>query len=511
MNTQNMVYLVGAGPGDYGLLTLKAKSLIERADVLVYDNLVNERIVGLSSAACEKIYVGKSGAHHSMEQDDINRLLVDKGRQGGLIVRLKGGDPYIFGRGGEEALELARAGIPFEVVCGISSAYAAAAYAGIPVTHRGLAASVAFITGHEDPTKEDSHLHWDKLATGVQTLVFLMGVKNLPLISSELIKNGRDPKTPVAVIHRGTYAEQQTVTSTLEHIEAEVRRQGIKPPSVIVVGDVVSLRDEIAWFDRRPLFGKNIVVTRSRDQASGLVATLEDLGARVFEVPAIRIQPAADPAPLIAALGRLESYDWIGFTSANGVARLFTHLNESGRDSRALAGRKICAIGPGTAAELAAHGIKPDAVPPRFISESIVETLSALNEIQGKKFLLPRADIAPDDLPRALLDRGAAGVDDVIAYRTVRETIPPDSPAALSIREQRIDCVTFTSSSTAINFADLLKELSVADLSALPCAAIGPVTADTARRLGFTIACTAEEHTIDGLVQALLRCDAIAG
>ncbi|HOO72780.1 MAG TPA: uroporphyrinogen-III C-methyltransferase [Spirochaetota bacterium] len=505
MPQKGTVYLVGAGPGDYGLLTIRAKELIEQADVLVYDNLVNPRIVSLCAENCEKIYVGKSGAHHSMEQDDINRLLVVKAKEGGIIVRLKGGDPYIFGRGGEEALELADAGIRFELVNGISSAYAVPTFAGIPVTHRGIAASVAFITGHEDPTKEDSDLHWDRLATAVQTLVFLMGVKNIPLITSELIKNGRSPETPVAVIRRGTYPTQQTVTGTLENIEQKVREAGIKPPAIIVVGEVVSLREKISWFDTRPLFGKSIVVTRSREQSSDLVAGLLELGARVIEAPSIKIIPPEDRGPVTRALNNLGAYDWIVFTSANGVDYFFRYLGEAGLDSRALAGSRVCAIGPGTANRLLGRGITADLVPARFISSGIIEELAARDEIKGKKFLLPRADIAPGDLSRELAEKGAALVDDITIYCTVREDIPPDSETASLLQNRAVDCVTFTSSSTAKNFASILNGLGVTDFSGFRCAAIGPITAETARGLGFSVDCASEEHSIPGLIRSLIQ------
>ncbi len=505
MPAKGTVYLVGAGPGDYGLLTLRAKELIEAADVLVYDNLVNPRIVALCPDDREKIYVGKSGAHHSMEQEDINLLLVQKASEGGVIVRLKGGDPYIFGRGGEEALELSRAGIPFEVVNGVSSAYAAPAYAGIPVTHRGIAASVAFITGHEDPTKPDSDIHWDKLATGIQTLVFLMGIKNLPLIRNELMKNGRSGDTPVAVIHRGTYPSQKCVTGTLDTIEDQVKINGIKPPAIIVVGECVELRERIAWFDKRPLFGKTIVVTRSREQSSELTARLGELGAAVIEVPSIKILPVEDSAPVMKAIAGIGEYDWILFTSANGVDHFFAHLSGAGLDSRALSANKICAIGPGTAERLAGRGIRADLVPPRFISESIVESLASLDEIRGKKFLLARADIAPEKMRKDLLRQGASLADDVTVYRTVQSGIDQDSEIADALVNRKFDCVTFTSSSTVKNFASILKLLGIEDLNGISCVAIGPVTADTAREIGFTVSRVSAEHTIDGLVNTLIE------
>ena len=439
-----------------------------------------------------------------MEQDDINMLLVEKARGAGVVVRLKGGDPFIFGRGGEEALVLARHNIPFEIVNGISSAYAAASYAGIPVTHRGLASSVAFITGHEDPTKEDTDIDWEKLATGVQTLVFLMGVKNLPVIVDQLVKHGRSPETPVALVHRGTQPSQKTAAGTLKTIVDEVHKRGIRAPSVIIVGDVVSLRDSLAWFDKRPLSGKTIVVTRAREQASEVTEKLNELGARVIEVPAISIAPVDDTAEIRRNLDKLGSFDWLVFTSVNGVIHFFKHLNDNGMDSRELHSLKICAIGPATAGELARHGIRADAVPEKYISTKIIEHLTALNEVKGNNFLMPRADIAPPLLRDELIQHGAETVIDMTIYRTIHEDIDPDSPEAGTLTSLSFDMVTFASSSTVKNFASLMQSLGVHDFSAVSCAAIGPVTADTARDLGFRVVTVADEHTIPGLIRKII-------
>jgi len=506
MNRKGKVYLVGAGPGDFGLLTLRAKELIEQCDVLIYDNLVGERVVdSLASPGCEKIYVGKSGASHTMEQEDINGLIVEKAKAGNMVVRLKGGDPYIFGRGGEEALFCVERGVDFEVVNGISSAYAVPNYAGIPVTNRGFSSSVAFITGHEDPTKLESDIRWDKLATGVQTLVFLMGVKNLPLIIEKLVANGLDRSTPSAVIQNGCQPTQRSVSGTLADIAQKVKEAGIKPPSIIIVGDVVALREKINWFEKRPLFGKTIVVTRSRDQASELTSRLMELGAGVIETPVIKILPAADGEDMAGALKHIADYDWIILTSVNGVDHFYRHLYGSGLDSRALASSKICAIGPATAERLSAYGIKADLVPKRFVSSDIAKELAGRGEIAGKSFLLPRADIAPRELSDALLQEGAKLVEDIAVYRTVEEDLSAKPAQMELLRHMRFDLVTFTSSSTVQNFDRLMKKAGVEAKTAIRCAAIGPVTAGTAKELGYQVEISAKVHTIDGLVEAILK------
>lgn len=505
MKGKGKVYLVGAGPGDFGLLTIRAKELLEQCDVLIYDNLVNERIAAIAAKPhCEKIYVGKSGASHTMEQDDINKLIVDKALSGCMVVRLKGGDPYIFGRGGEEALMCHEHGVSFEVVNGISSAYAVPNYAGIPVTNRGLSSSVAFITGHEDPTKMESDIKWDKLSTGVQTLVFLMGVKNLPLIIKKLTENGLADSTPAAVIQNGCLPQQRSVSGTLADITDKVRESGIKPPSIIIVGQVVSLREQLNWFERRPLFGKTIVVTRSREQASELTARLTDLGARVIETPVIKIMPAENGSAFTEIFNKISSYDWIILTSANGVDHFFARLSENGLDARSLSSASICAIGPATAERLSRFGIRADLVPRKFISRDILRELAERGEIKGKSFLLPRADIAPREFGEELLRGGAALVDDVPLYRTVEEDLS-DRPAQLELlRTGAFDLVTFTSSSTVQNFDRLLRKHGIEGKQGIHCAAIGPVTADTARELGYSVEISAEEHTIEGLVTAIL-------
>ncbi|RJQ52010.1 MAG: uroporphyrinogen-III C-methyltransferase [Actinobacteria bacterium] len=497
-----VVYLVGAGPGDPGLITVKALDCIAKADVIVYDRLAAPKLLAGAKPDVELIYVGKASSRHTMRQEDINRVLVEKAKEGKVVTRLKGGDPLIFGRGGEEALELAKEGIRFEFVPGISSGYACAAYAGIPVTHRGLTSSVAFVTGHEDPTKDESDIAWDKLASGVGTIVFYMGVKNLPLIAEQLTKNGRDASTPVAVIHRGCTASQRTVTGTLATIVDEAEKAGIRPPSLIIVGEVVKLREQLAWYEKLPLFGKTVMVTRSRDQASALSARLEELGARVVEAPTIRIVPPESYGPLDDAISRLPEFDWTIFTSANAVDHFFARLREGGRDARALGGLRVAAIGPATAARLEGIGIVPDYVPKEYRAEGVLEGFAEFG-VCDQRYLLPRALEAREVLPETLRERGAASVEVVPAYRTV-----PDEEASERIRELlaegRVDLVTFTSSSTVKNFVRALGDPGPALLDGTAAISIGPITSETARELGVEVAAQADEYTIPGLVKAIV-------
>ncbi|MCU0847980.1 MAG: uroporphyrinogen-III C-methyltransferase [Spirochaetes bacterium] len=494
------VYIVGAGPGDIGLLTLRAKDLLEKSEVVVYDNLVNKKIISdYCPGSCEKIYVGKSGSHHTMEQDEINRLLVRKAMEDKNVVRLKGGDPFIFGRGGEEALFLADNGIEFEIVNGISSAYSVPACAGIPVTHRGMASSVAFITGHEDPEKMETDIHWDKIATGIQTLVFLMGVKNLPFIIEKLVKNGRSPSTPAAVIQNGCSPLQKTVCGTMSDIHEKAVKEGIMPPSIIVIGEVASLRDRINWFEKKPLIGKTIIVTRSREQSSDLSGRLSDFGANVIEVPSIKIMPADNDAEIKKTLCTIGTYDWIIFTSANGVSHFFASLLSSGLDARALSRAKICAIGTATSGRLFDYGIKPDLVPQKFTTDGIYSGLADIDEIRKKSFLLARADIAPEDLAERLRSEGASEVNDLTIYRTTKEKINDSDPSFSILKNGNYDLVTFTSSSTVKNFTEILSGMGIESFTGIKCATIGPVTEKTASGLGFNVVVSSEVHTIERL------------
>ncbi len=499
MCSKGLVYLVGAGPGDPGLITVKGLACLQKADVIVYDRLVSASLLRQAPRGCEMIDVGKSPQRHTLPQKAIDALLVEKALAGKVVVRLKGGDPFLFGRGGEEAEALAKAGVPFEVVPGVTSAIAAPAYAGIPVTHRQQTSAFAVITGHEDPTKADSSLDWQKLATGVGTLVCLMGVGNLPQIVAKLIEHGRDPHTPVAIVQQGTEARQRTVTGTLADIVQKARAADIKPPAVTIVGEVVALRDKLRWFDTKPLFGKRVLVTRSRQQASALSERLRQLGAEPLEYPAIEIAPPKDMAPLDEAIARLSAYDWLILTSTNGVRAFVDRMSEKGTDIQALGRLKIAAIGPATAQALAGHGLRVDYVPEVYTTKEIA---TGLGDVTGERILLPRAEQAPKQLAQALRGKGAV-VDEVVAYRTLAVGAPDELKALLE--EGQIDIVTFTSSSTVRNLANSLQGLEPAKvLSCCLVACIGPVTARTARRLGIRVDVVAGEHTIAGLVEAIV-------
>jgi len=503
-----MVYLVGAGPGDPGLVSVKACECLRRAEVVVYDRLADERILGYAPKDAEYIYVGKASSNHAMKQEDINRLLAEKAKAGKCVVRLKGGDPFVFGRGGEEALLLEEMGLPFEIVPGITSAISVPAYGGIPVTHRGLATSFAVITGHEDPTKGGSNMRWDKLSTGVDTLVFLMGVANLPHITKMLMENGRSGDTPAAVIRWGTKPEQRVLVTTVGTAAKDVAAAEIKPPAIFIVGEVVKLRERLRWFDRvetHPFFGKTVLVTRAREQASRLTAALEGLGAKCVEAPAIRLEEPDDGYQAIdEAIARVSEYDWLIFTSVNGVSRFFERLELGGKDARSLGGAKVAAIGVATAAALKSHGILADVVPREFRAEGIVESLKG--EIEpGQRILIPRAQEAREVLPEKLRELGAE-TEVAPVYRTVAAEVDGEA-LRQRLSSGEIDFVTFTSSSTVTN---LLKIIGSAEaLSSARTACIGPVTAKTCRRKGIEPDIVAEEYTIDGLVRAMkdsIRC-----
>jgi uroporphyrinogen III methyltransferase / synthase len=482
------VYLVGAGPGDPGLMTRRSLELIASADAILYDRLIPPGALDGARGDADLRYVGKQPGGHSMKQDDINALLVELGRAHEVVVRLKGGDPFVFGRGGEEAQALAEAGVPFEVVPGVTAGVAAPAYAGIPVTHRDDSSAVAFVTGHEDPAKKESALDWAALAAFPGTLVLYMGVKNLPRIAEQLIAAGRPADEPAAVVERGTLPDQRAVTGTLRDIAQRAAEAGLKPPSITLVGPVARLRDQLEWLERRPLFGRTVLVTRARAQASGLAARLGALGARVLEAPAIRVEPrpAAEVDPVVS---RISDFPFVVLTSPNGAALLFEALERNGLDARALDGATVAAIGPGTAAELRRGGIKADVVPPRSIAESLVEALAEL-PVTGKRVLVARAAEARDVLPEALVERGAE-VEILALYDTVAEPLPEPIDEA--------DYVTFTSSSTVRFF---LQNAAIPNRARV--VSIGPVTSETARDLGLRVDVEAEQHDIDGLVEALV-------
>ena len=494
-----LVYLVGAGPGDPGLITVKGKRCLERAQVVVYDRLLDPSLLQSAPADAELVFVGKERGRQAMTQDEINGLLVDRASAGRIVVRLKGGDPFVFGRGGEEALALAGKGLAFEVVPGVTSAVAAAAYAGIPVTHRGLATTFTVVSGSEDPAKKGSSVPWDVLAKNRGTLIVMMGLAALGSITKTLSDNGMAGDTPAALIQWGTWSKQTTVTGCLEDIVEKGESAGLQPPVAAVFGPVVSLREQIGWFDRRPLSGKRVLITRSRTQASRLVELLEDQGAQPVELPTIRVEPLEDNTGLDAALARLDQFRWMIFASTNAVDSVFQRLIASRRDARAFGGVKIGAIGPATAHALAQHGIQADFVPARSTSEAVLDELSKL-DWTDVPVLLPASDIGREALADGLAGMGAR-VQRVTAYRTVPAQGMGDR--AISELEAGVDAVTFTSSSTVTNLVSMLND-NKSLLERPPVICIGPTTAATAKGLGIRVDLVAQEHTVEGLVSALL-------
>ena len=505
-NIKGKVYLVGAGPGDPGLITVKGLECIKRADVLIYDYLASPILLKYAQKSAEIIYVGKKGGNHTLSQDKISLLIAEKAKSGSTVTRLKGGDPFIFGRGAEEAEVLIKEKIPFEIVPGVTSAIAAPAYAGIPLTHRRFTSTLAFVTGHEDPTKKESDIDWASLAKGIGTIVFLMGVNNLPHITSQLVKHKMRSDTPVALIRWGTTPKQVTVTGTLDTIVEQVKSAGLKAPAIIVVGKVVSLREKMKWFENRPLMGKRIVVTRAREQASELVRLLSGLGAECIECPAIKVVPPDNWKPLDTAIKSISSYDWLVFTSVNGVNFFFERLFAKNMDARALGNLHIAVIGPATAKRLSDFGLKSDIIPKTYRAESIVEAFAKEN-IKGKRILIPRAKEARPVLPVELTRMGAV-VDEITAYHT--KEVSDNADFLLKQLEQgTIDIITFTSSSTARNFHAILPPEKLGTLmNGVIVASIGPITTETARKLGFDVHVTAESFTIPGLCEAIKKyCD----
>ena len=493
------VYLIGAGPGDPGLLTIKGKDILEKADVVVYDYLANDTLLGYARPDAERIYVGKVAGNHALPQDGINKLIIEKAKEGKIVARLKGGDPYIFGRGGEEAEELLDAGVPFEEVPGISSTIAGPAYAGIPLTHRSFSSSVTLITGHENPDKPGSVHNWKALAASANTLVFVMGMKNLPDLARNLIEAGLSPDTPAALVHWGTTAKHRSLAATLGTLHEEGVRQGFTNPSVIIVGKVVTLRDRLNWFEQKPLLGRSVVVTRAREQASGLAAQLADLGAEVIQFPTIDIKPLED----YSSVRNLGAYDWLIFTSANGVKCFWERLEAQGLDARALYGLQVAAIGPATAQAVRTHGIAPDFVPEAYIAESVAEGLIGLG-MDGKKVLLPRAREAREVLPEELRKAGAQ-VDVLPVYETVPAAAHRDE-VLQRLEAGTLDAVTFGSSSTVDNFfaqipADTIRNQP--EGKRVKFASIGPVTTKTLAKYGFACDIQPEDFTIPALVKAL--------
>jgi uroporphyrinogen III methyltransferase/synthase len=506
MAGQGIVSLIGAGPGDPGLITVRGRECLLQADVVVYDRLVEPELLRAARPGAELIYVGKSAGHHALPQAEINALLVEKSRAGLQVARLKGGDPFVFGRGGEEAAALAAARIPFEVVPGVTSAVAAPAYAGIPVTHRDLASSFAVVTGHRRQDAEDGgelpasgSQDWAALAR-MDTLVILMGVSNLPAIVAQLLAAGRDPQTPVALVCRGTTPQQQVVDGCLADIVDRARETQVTPPAALIVGQVVALREKLRWFDTRPLFGRRVLVTRSPEQAGDLSARLRKLGAQPVEFPTIEIQPPESWEPLDAAIARLAEYDWVVFTSANGVRFFWQRLEQAGKDARVFGLARLAAIGPATAQELAGHGLQADLVPSRYVAECL---LAEFGPVRGLRFLLPRTDVARPTLAEGLRAAGAAA-DEVVAYRTRPASARSGDELRRILVEGEVDVVTFTSSSTVRHFvAAMGPGACLPEGSTVAC--IGPVTACTARELGLRVDVVAEDYTLDGLVAALAK------
>lgn len=499
-----MVYLIGAGPGDYKLITVKGRECIEKADVIVYDYLADEHLLRWARPDAELIYAGKQCKHHTLHQYEINELLVKFGKAGKIVARLKGGDPLIFGRGGEEALELAKAGVPFEFVPGVTSGISAPAYAGIPVTQRAMATSFAIVTGHEDPTKNESGINWQGLATAVDTISFVMGVGNLPVISQKLMEYGRPKDTPVAVIRWGTKPIQETLISTLEHVAEDVKKAGIKPPSIITVGNVVNLRESLRWFDNKPLFGKTIMVTRARAKASVLSEQLEALGANVIEAAAIKTQALPLEGKTEDVLLKAHSFKTVIFTSAEGVRYFFQALQTMGKDSRVLGQAKLCAIGSATAKALHAKGLLADIVPADYKGESVVKALQPVLK-EGDKVLLIQPKVARQVIYNGLTE---GGIDVTVAR--LYETLVDESQATTlqeALQTDTVDYITFTSSSTVTNTLKLLGPNGKELLKKAKVACIGPITAATCVEQGIEPDLIGDTFTIPAMV-AMIQADA---
>jgi uroporphyrinogen III methyltransferase / synthase len=497
--SQGFCYLVGAGPGDPGLFTLRGKACLEQAETVVYDYLSNPELLRFAPDSAERVYVGKKAGAHTLSQEEINALLVEKTAAGKTVVRLKGGDPFVFGRGGEEAEALAKAKLKFEIVPGISSAIAGPAYAGIPVTHRGCNTMLTIFTGHEDPTKPETSLDYATIAKAPGTKVMLMGVERIGVITKELADAGMPAKTPVALVRWATTGRQQTLTGTLADIADKVVAAGFKAPAVAVFGEVVDLRPTLNWFETRPLFGKRIAVTRTRKQAGALIDKLRDLGADAYELPTIRIEPPKDKRGFYQLVSDTHEYDWLIFTSPNGVDAFFEVFYTLFKDARSIGGVRIAAIGPATAEKVRGYRLEVDLQPEKYVAEEIVKALQAETTVDNLKILLARAEGAREMLAIELEKLGAI-VDEAIAYRTLPET--EDVAGGIArFREEGADVITFTSSSTAENFAALKLPLP----ANLKTASIGPITSATMRKLGLDVDIEAKTHDIPGLVDAILR------
>lgn len=494
------VILVGAGPGDDGLLTLKGKRWLERANVVIYDYLANARLIRFAPAGAEIVYAGKKAGHATLSQDRINALLVQKAREGKIVVRLKGGDPFIFGRGGEEAQALKQAGIPFIVVPGVTSPVGVSAYAGIPLTHRDLSSTVSIITGSGEKGGDPPDFDWAEIARRPGTLTFLMGARKLKRIAENLIRHGKDPQTPAAVIQWGTMPRQKTWAGTLASIIDIADKETIHPPALTIVGPVVTLKENVDWFETLPLFGKTVVITRAEEQSEQLIDFLLEKGAEPFSFPVIQTHPPDDWSPLDTALTCLDRYHGLIFTSVNGVKYFVRRLAEKQKDIRELKGVRIYAIGPKTAQAVRDLGIRVDVVPEKFVAESLLESMGKEN-IKGRRFLLPRAAVARETLPETLRRLGAE-IDVVHAYQTL---LPPTKTGDFleKLRRGEIDAVTFTSSSTVKNFMKLIGEANRPLLAKTAIACIGPITAKTAEDLGLNVDVIPGQYTAEALVDAV--------
>jgi uroporphyrinogen III methyltransferase / synthase len=499
-----LVFLVGAGPGASDLITLRGADVLSRADVVIYDNLVSQELIRLAPPNAELIYAGKRGGEEkSVEQGALNAMLIEHARKGRMVVRLKGGDPFIFGRGGEEAEALARAHIAFEVVPGVTSAIAAPAFAGVPLTHREHGSFVAFVTGHEVETKDSSSVPWDELAAAARnrgTLVILMGTARMRATLDRIRAAGLPEETPAVAVQWATTAAQKTVSATLATLAEQAARAGLGAPAVIVVGESAGLSDHLRWVEQMPLFGRTIVVTRARSNASEFATALRRLGAEAIEFPTIETAPARSYAVLDRAIKRIDSFDWIVFTSANGVERFVERLKSRGGDIRQLGHASIAAIGPATAARLADYAIRVRALPDEYRAERIVSAIGSKN-IRNKRFLIPRAEVAREALPEILRDKGAKEVVVAPAYRTIKPKGARIDRMRELIASGAIDLVTFTSSSTVTNFCELIGESG----KGIRAAVIGPITSATARERGFDVVVKARKYTIEGLVDAIVQ------
>lgn len=501
------VYIVGAGPGDIGLFTIKGLKCLQKADVVIYDFHLNAQVLNYINHSAEFIYAGKRGGHHSITQDEINHILIKKVQEGKIVCRLKGGDPFIFGRGGEEAEMLSKECIEFEIVPGISSAIAAPAYAGIPLTHRRYSSSFAVIPGYEDATKQESSINWEKLATGVGTIVFLMAVRNIAVVCERLIENGRHPLTPVAVIRWGTRSEQTTIVGNLQTIPELVKAKDIKPPAVMVVGEVVKLKKDLNWYEKKPLFGQRILVTREHSEG---FEQLEELGAEIIEFPTIEIVPPNNWEDADKSIDEISSYNWLIFTSTNGIRFFFKRLFEKDKDIRDLKGLKICAIGEKTALEIKKYGIKVNLVPEEFNAEGLIEAFTSEYRVQstehrlkGIRFLLPRAEVAREIFPEKIRELGGE-IDVVTVYRTIRPEVRGKRLKRF-LKEGKITIATFTSAATFNNFCTIIgsdfKEL----LSDVAIAVIGPVTAKAVEKIGLKVNIVPHEATIEAMVEEIIK------